>query len=148
VRLAEGDERLTAGHRARTGERIERRDGELRLGQGQPSLGAQAGVPAGRRRVEAPALLIEREQQQRERVGERHPRKLGREPPRGKEVAPVESALELAVRAPLRGSGTYVRILSSGTGGADRALLDATPSQVTNLAGRPGVIPADKQPTP
>jgi hypothetical protein len=36
--MADGDQRLTAGHRAGAGQRIERRDGKLRLSQGQPGL--------------------------------------------------------------------------------------------------------------
>ena len=79
VRVTDGDERLTTGHRARTGERIEGGDGKLRFGQGQPRLRAQASEPARRCLVEPPPLLIKREQQQRECVGERDFRELGRE---------------------------------------------------------------------
>ena len=40
VRGADADERLTAGGGAGTGEGIERRDGKLRLRDGQPPLSA------------------------------------------------------------------------------------------------------------
>jgi hypothetical protein len=114
VRLAAGDKRLTAGHGAVAGQRIERGDGELRLGERRPRLVAEPGVPAGRCRLEPRRLLIERQQQQRERVSERHLRKLGRENPRHQEVPPGERASELAIRAPLRGhEHMFARIFES-----------------------------------
>ena len=60
-------------------------------------------MPAGRRHIEAPQLLVQREEQQSQRVGERHVRDLSSERPRDEQVASVEGASELAVRAPLRG---------------------------------------------
>jgi hypothetical protein len=116
VRLANADERVTAADRARTGECMERGDGKLRLRERQPRLVAQPGVPAGRCRFEAPRLLVERQQQQRESVGERDLRELGRERPGQQEVLSGERAFELAVRAPLRG---HERMFARGLSAAD-----------------------------
>jgi hypothetical protein len=56
--------------------------------------------------LEAPRLLLERQQQQRQRVCERDLGKLRRRRPGEQEVPPFEGALELAVRAPLRVTNT------------------------------------------
>jgi hypothetical protein len=70
VRIADTHERLSTG------------DGELGLRGRQPRLIAQPGVPSRRRRLEPPRLLIERQQEQRER----DLRKLRRHRPRQQDV--------------------------------------------------------------
>jgi hypothetical protein len=117
VRLAEGDQRVTAGDGVGTGERIEGGNGKLRLRKRQPRLVAEPSMPTGRRRLEPPRLLVERQQQQRQRVRERHLRELGRERPGEKEVPPFESAFELAVCAPLRGHERMFACSSEWAGG-------------------------------
>ena len=101
VCVADANERLTSSDGAGASERVKRGDGKLRLCKGQPRLGAESGVPWGSGRVEPPRLLVEREEQQRQRVRERHLRDVSSERPGDEQVAPVESAFELAVRAPL-----------------------------------------------
>ena len=76
-------------------------EGELRLLKGESRLRAEPAMPAGSRHIEAPRLLVQREEQQRQRVRERHLWDLSSKRPRDEEVSPVESASELAVRAPL-----------------------------------------------
>jgi hypothetical protein len=60
VGAADGDESLGAADGAGATEGLERRERNLRLGERQPGFGAQAGVPARRRRLGPPRLLIER----------------------------------------------------------------------------------------
>jgi hypothetical protein len=79
--------------RGRSG--LEGNERKLRFVERQPRLGAQAGVPARRRRLEPPRLLVERQQQQRQGVRERDLRELRRHRPGQQEVPPFESAFEL-----------------------------------------------------
>jgi hypothetical protein len=65
VGAADCDEGLTAADSARAAQGLERGEGKLRLGERQPSLGAEPGVPARCRSFEAPRLLVECQQQQR-----------------------------------------------------------------------------------
>jgi hypothetical protein len=76
---------------------------KLRLGKRQVGLGAETCVPARCCFLKPPQLLVKREQQQRERVGERNLRKLSLKRPGEQEVPSFKSTFELAVRAPLRG---------------------------------------------
>jgi hypothetical protein len=103
VGAADRDESLSAADSAGATQRMERGEGELCLREGQPSLVAEPGVPARRGSFEAPRLLVERQQQQRQGVREGNLRELRRHRPCEQEVPPVESAFELAVDAPLRG---------------------------------------------
>jgi hypothetical protein len=103
VGAADRDESLTAADGAGAAQGLERGEGELRLGERQPDLGAEPGVPAGRGSLEAPRLLVQRQQQQRQGIRDRDLRKLRRLRPSEQEVLPGESALELAVGAPLGG---------------------------------------------
>ena len=66
VRVADGDERLTAVDRVGTGESIEGGDGKLCLPERQSRLVARPGMPPGSRRVEPPRLLVEREEEEEE----------------------------------------------------------------------------------
>jgi hypothetical protein len=82
---------------------MEAGEGELRLLEGESRLSAEPAMPAGRRHIEPPRLLVQGKEQERQRVRERHLRDLSSERPRDEQVAPIESASELTVRAPLRG---------------------------------------------
>ena len=139
VRVADGDERLTAVDRVGTGESIEGGDGKLRLRERQSRLVARPGMPPGSRRVEPPRLLVEREEEECKRVGKRHLRELGGERPSYQQVSPVESATELAVRAPVRGelSGPVKRLILAvaGAGGAAAAVPAPPPNRIRALTG-------------
>jgi hypothetical protein len=103
VGAAERSQRLPARDRPGSAHGIQGADGQLRLREGQPGLGAEPGVPARRRRLVAPRLLFERQQQERQSVGERDLWELRRERPGKQQVPAGESAVELAVGAPMRG---------------------------------------------
>jgi hypothetical protein len=114
MHVASRDEGLTARDRSRTGQGVERGQGELCLREREPRLVAQPSVPARRGSLEPPRLLIEGQQHQRQGVRERYLRKLRRQRPREQEVSPIESALELAVRAALRGHEHMFACSASG----------------------------------
>ena len=64
VRVADGDQGLSAAASPGAGKGLERSECELRLRERQPSLVAQPCVPARRGRLEAPRLQVERQKQQ------------------------------------------------------------------------------------
>jgi hypothetical protein len=114
VHVADRDESLTAAGSAGAGKGVECGEGKLCLGERQPRLVAQPGVPARCCSLEAPGLLIERQQQQRLGVRERDLGELRRHRPGQQEFPMFERASELAVGAPLRDQRTDVRMSRAG----------------------------------
>ena len=115
VRSAERDESSAASDRAGGRQPRERGDGELGLRQRQPGIGTEPGKPARSGRFEPPRLLVERQQEERQGVGERDFGELPRHAPREEEIPSGEGALELAVGAPFRGHERMFAWFGRGT---------------------------------
>ena len=65
VRVADGDESLTAADSPRAAQGLKRGEGKLRLRERQPGLGTKPGVPARCCSLEPPRLLVECQQKRR-----------------------------------------------------------------------------------
>jgi hypothetical protein len=93
VAAADRGESLSAADSAGAAKGLERGEGKLRLGKRQVGLGAETCVPARRRFLEPPRLLVKRQQQQRQGVGEWDRWKLRRQCPGEQKFRPSRARL-------------------------------------------------------